>query len=136
MAHKLLLALDQEYKERRAALISEHYKEIVGEIDDYFQKNLLAKISDIQLKEIIKFDYMTNIKEDGDKHLWIHFIDSKSKLYRFKVVVCSTKGSYCILEDEKFDFNTINFTLEDFEEFSDLCLSEFRRGYDKPKVDE
>jgi hypothetical protein len=48
------------------------------------------------------------------------------------MVVCNAKGSYCILEDEKFEFDAIPFTLESFEEFSNLCLNEFRRGYDNP----
>jgi len=132
MAHKLLEALDREYKEKRAELIAANYDSIVGEIHHLFQTEFLNKVSDCSVQEIIKFDYMTNIKEDGDKHLWVHFIDKESNFHRFKIVVCSKRGSYIIFEDQKYSFDAIGISLEEFEKFSNLTLDVFRRGYDKP----
>ena len=132
MAHRLLEALDRECKERRAALISKHYEEIVGDIHHFFTKEFLSRVSTIEMKEIIKFDYMTNLKVDGDKHLWINFIDINEEFHRFKIVVCKERGEYIIYKEKKYTFEILGLCMSLFETFSDLCLDVFRRGYDKP----
>ena len=132
MAHILLEQLDNEYKEKRAQLISQNYNTIVGEIQNFFQINIIHKIdTKIVVQEIIKFDYMTNLKSDGDKHLWIHFTDDNHHLHTLHIIN-DTLEDRCI-------FNTTNYLLKDLQlpkeiidQFSKLCLSEFRRGYDKP----
>jgi len=132
--HPLLVALDSEYKQKRAALIAANYEAIVGEIHHFFQEKILHKVATTLVKEIVKFDYMTNLKRDGDKHLWIGFIGEDEMFYRFKIVSCRDKGMYIIFQDKQYFFDTIDFSPDIFEEFSNLCLSQFRRGYEKPKA--
>ncbi len=132
MAHKLLKELDREYKQKRAELIAKNYDAIVGDIHDSFQLDIISKVSQLQVKEIVKFDYMTNLEEEGDIHLWVDFIDSKNILHHFNCVVNSS--SYTVLDKNRYTFEEVSLTFELINDFSKLCLSEFRRGYDKPVV--
>lgn len=52
----------------------------------------------------------------------------------FKAVVQSDEIGYCLLNNEKFSFQDISMSIKIFDDFSALCLSEFRRGYDKPAL--
>lgn len=132
VSHKLLQKLDQEYKAKRAQLIARNYKMIVAEIHNYFQINIINLLTDIDVQEIIGFDYMTNVDSDGDRHIWVDFRDTKSELNHFKITLETDIDSSCVLNTKVFLLKDINLSVESVEIFSKLCLSEFRRGYDKP----
>lgn len=132
MAHKLLKELDAEYRQKRAEVIAKNYEEIVSEIHDFFQLQVIILLSPIKVKEITKFDYMTNLDSEGDKHLWIDFIDDDGVVNHFKTFINTNSGA-CELNQEKYLFDEIGLGVDIIETFSILCLSEFRRGYDKPK---
>jgi len=130
MAHILLKALDREYKQKRAELISPNYDAIVSKIHNQFQLDIVNKISELQVKEIVKFDYMTNLEVEGDIHLSVDFVDNNNILHHFKSVINSS--SYSILDKKRYISKDVLLTFDLIDDFSKLCLSEFRRGYDKP----
>ena len=132
MAHKLLRDLDEEYREKRAELIADNNNDIVRDIHEYFQHKIINLFLKLDVKEIVKFDYMTNLEIDGDKHIWVNFIGKNNSLNYFKIIINHKTKNYCILNEKKYLLEDINITIEIIEDFSELCLSEFRRGYDKP----
>lgn len=132
MTHKLLRELDEEYKQKRAAVIANNYNDIVGEVHEFFQMNVINQFIKIDVIEITKFDYMTNLYTEGDKHLLVNFLCENNLLNKFKVVI-NSDSNYCQFNTEKYALNEINFSVKSIEIFSRLCLGVFRRGYDKPE---
>jgi len=126
-----LKEFDKNCKRQRSELISNNYKEIVGEIHDYFQLKIINSFEDLIVLEIVKFDYMTNLHSDGDKLLWIDFVDSDSNLHHLKVVINLLSEDYIEFNNSKKLLSTTSLTQETLDKFSKMCLGVFRRGYDK-----
>ena len=122
---------DYECSIERTKLISKYYTDIVGDIHDFFQENIITLFYDVKVKEILRFDYMTNLFIDGDKFLWIDFIDTDSKLHHLKVVINLLSDDYIEFNDSKKVLTTTSLTKETLEKLSKMCLGVFRRGYDK-----
>lgn len=132
MSHQILRDLDQEYKLKRAQLIAKNYDMIVGEIHKLLQTQIINLISVLNAQEITKFDYMTNLELEGDRHLWIDFLDDANTYNCLKIIIGLKSADICILNDNKYHLSEISLEVETIEAFSKLCLNVFRRGYDKP----
>lgn len=132
MPRDLLKEYDEAYRAGRAELIATHYEEIVGAVHRFFQERVIGSIApSLYVKEIVKFDYMTNLKANGDKHLWIDFTDMHDQKHHFEAIRLSSMEEYCVLDDALHAY-TSAFTKADIHELADRCLGIFRRGYDKP----
>jgi len=131
MARDILEAYDEAYRIGRAKLIEKHYDVLVGHIHQHFQEHIIQAISpELIVKEITKFDYMTNLKANGDRHLWINFLDTHDVLHYFEAVKYVDDKEVCFLDKE-----VIKSTLQpSIQTLAKMCLGVFRRGYDKPET--
>lgn len=132
MSHQLLRNLDEEYKLKRSGLIAKNYDTIVGEIHEFFQSQIVHLVSDLNAQEITRFDYMTNLESEGDRHLSIDFLDDTNTRNCFKIIIGRKSDDICILNDSIYHLSQISLDTETIEAFSRLCLNVFRRGYNKP----
>lgn len=129
----ILKDYDEAYRVGRAKIIEENYSLLVEQIHLYFQDHIINLIAPrIKIKEIVKFDYMTNLKISGDRHMWINFINIQNTLHYFEVIK--------YLPDKEsifFDKNPIDSSILEpsaIETLAKECLKVFHRGYDKPEA--
>lgn len=139
---KILKEFDKNYKINRARLISNNYEEIVASnLHENININLLKRINISNIKELIKFDFMTNVNNTGDRHITLHFFDEDNTLQRVHIVLntddweeLKQSDNYILINDKRTEILNNTFELQEVKNILFKMLDIFRRGYDKPKI--
>jgi hypothetical protein len=124
-----LQLFDKNCADSRRDLIRDNYSEIIHDIHNFFQKEIVNAFSKTTVKEIVKFDYMTNLFTDGDKFLWIKFIDEEEKRIDFEFIQASKDAVLYFFDEKRYLPSEVSLELKTVEKFSYMCLGIFRRGY-------
>ena len=135
----ILKEYDKQYKIGRAKLIASHYDDIVAiKLHDIMKSTLLEKFDLLDIKEIIRFDFRTNVDNMGDSHIWIDYYDIKNQLQNIYIVLNSKNykyiedlPNYIDINKIKISLNSKNLNLEELNEMQNKMLNIFHRGYDK-----
>lgn len=137
---KILKEFDKNYKINRARLISDNYKEIVAStLHKNINIDLLKRINIPNIKELIKFDFMTNVNNTGDRHITLHFFDEDDSFQRIHIVLntddweeLKQSDNYILINDKRTEILNNTFELQEVKNILFKMLDIFRRGYDKP----
>jgi len=134
----ILEEFDNKYKKDRSGLISEHYNKIISkELHEQMNSELLNKVSLTNVKEIIKFDFKTNVNITGDRIITIRYIDVDSQIQNLFMVlntedwnsIRNDQENYIEITDKRLLISDNTFELIKLRDMFFKFLDIFHRGY-------